>query len=89
MGLDQFIIVGRETIYVVVLAIGPLLVAALAVGVFMGIIQAATSINEQTLAFVPKLLVVIGIFMLAGPFLFSTVTGFFQTIFTEIGRVGR
>jgi|APCry1669188879_1035177.scaffolds.fasta_scaffold29506_2 flagellar biosynthetic protein FliQ len=89
MGLDQFIIVGRETIYVVVLAIGPLLVAALAVGVFMGIIQAATSINEQTLAFVPKLLVVIGIFMLAGPFMFSTVTGFFQTIFTEIGRVGR
>jgi flagellar biosynthetic protein FliQ len=89
MGLDQFIIVGRETIYVVVMAIGPLLIAALAVGVFMGIIQAATSINEQTLAFVPKLLVVIGIFMLAGPFMFSTVTGFFQTIFTEIGRVGR
>ena len=89
MGLDQFIIVGRETIYVVVLTIGPLLVVALAVGVFMGIIQAATSINEQTLAFVPKLLVVIGIFMLAGPFMFSTVTGFFQTIFTEIGRVGR
>ena len=89
MGLDQFIIVVRETIYVVVLTIGPLLVAALAVGVFMGIIQAATSINEQTLAFVPKLLVVIGIFMLAGPFMFSTVTGFFQTIFTEIGRVGR
>ena len=89
MGLDQFIIVGRETIYVVVMAIGPLLVAALAVGVFMGIIQAATSINEQTLAFVPNLLVVIGIFMLAGPFMFSTVTGFFQTIFTEIGRVGR
>ena len=74
MGLDQFIIVGRETIYVVVLAIGPLLVAALAVGVFMGIIQAATSINEQTLAFVPKLLVVIGIFMLAGPFMFSTAS---------------
>ena len=89
MGLDQFIIVGRETISVVVMAIGTLLVAALAVGVFMGIIQAATSINEQTLAFVPKLLVVIGIFMLAGPFMFSTVTGFFQTIFTEIGRVGR
>jgi flagellar biosynthetic protein FliQ len=89
MGLDQFIIVGRETIYVVVMAIGPLLIAALAVGVFMGIIQAATSINEQTLAFVPKLLVVIAIFMLAGPFMFSTVTGFFQTIFTEIGRVGR
>ncbi len=89
MGLDQFIIVGRETIYVVVMSIGPLLIAALAVGVFMGIIQAATSINEQTLAFVPKLLVVIGIFMLAGPFMFSIVTGFFQTIFTEIGRVGR
>ena len=89
MGLDQFIIIGRETIYVVVMAIGPLLIAALAVGVFMGIIQAATSINEQTLAFVPKLLVVIAIFMLAGPFMFSTVTGFFQTIFTEIGRVGR
>jgi flagellar biosynthetic protein FliQ len=55
----------------------------------MGIIQAATSINEQTLAFVPKLLVVIGVFVIAGPFMLSTVTGFFQTVFTEIGRVTR
>ena len=42
MGLDQFIIVGRETVLVIVMATGPVLVAALAVGVFMGIIQAAT-----------------------------------------------
>ena len=89
MGLDQFIIVGRETIYVVVMAIGPLLIAALAVGVFMGIIQAATSINEATLAFVPKLIVVGLVLVLAGPFMISTMTGFFQTIFSEIGRVNR
>ena len=89
MGLDQFIIVGRETVLVIVMATGPVLVAALAVGVFMGIIQAATSINEQTLAFVPKLLVVIGVFVIAGPFMVNTVTGFFQTVFTEIGRVTR
>ena len=89
MDIAAVVDLGHQALWMIVLISAPLLGVSLAVGLFIGIIQAATSINEQTLAFVPKLLVVIGIFMLAGPFMFSTVTGFFQTIFTEIGRVGR
>jgi len=79
----------RQALWMTMIISGPLLAVGLIVGLVVGIFQAATSINEQTLAFVPKLLVVIGVFVIAGPFMLSTVTGFFQTVFTEIGRVTR
>ena len=51
--------IGREALWVVVLVAGPLLLTALAVGLLIGVIQAATSINEVTLSFIPKLLAVV------------------------------
>jgi len=89
MDIAAVVDLGHQALWMIVLISAPLLGVSLAVGLFIGIIQAATSINEQTLAFVPKLLVVIGVFVIAGPFMLSTVTGFFQTVFTEIGRVTR
>ena len=67
----------------------PVLLAGLVIGLIVGIFQAATSINEATLAFVPKLIIVGIVLVLAAPFMISTMTGFFQTVFTEIGRVNR
>ena len=46
---------GRSTLWAIVLISSPLLLVALAVGLFIGVIQAATSINEATLSFIPKL----------------------------------
>lgn len=89
MPYEQFIAVGHETLLSTVLTVTPILLAGLIIGLIVGVFQAATSINEATLAFVPKLIVVGVVLVLAGPFMISTMSGFFQTIFTEIGRVNR
>jgi flagellar biosynthesis protein FliQ len=86
---EQFIAIGRETIYSTVLTVTPILLAALAAGLLIGIFQAATSINEATLAFVPKLLIVGLVLALSAPFMISTLTSYFQTIFIEVGKVNR
>ncbi len=89
MPYEQFIAIGHETLLSTVLTVTPVLLGGLVIGLIVGIFQAATSINEATLAFVPKLIVVGLVLVLAGPFMISTMSGFFQTIFTEIGRVNR
>ena len=47
---------GREAVWVVILVAGPVLLAALAAGLIIGVLQAATSVQEMTLSFIPKLL---------------------------------
>lgn len=89
MDYQNFVMVGRETLISVLYTIGPALIAALVIGLIIGVFQAATSINEATLTFVPKLVIVIGVLALSAPFMIATIGGFFQTIFNEIGRVGR
>jgi flagellar biosynthetic protein FliQ len=66
------------------MAAGPVLGAALAVGLVIGVIQAATSINEQTLSFVPKLVIVLGVFALLSGYVLSGLTDYFAYIFEEI-----
>lgn len=89
MPYQQFAMVGRETLQSVLFTVGPVLIAALAVGLVIGMVQAATSINEATLTFVPKLVVVAVVLALSGPFMVTTISNFFQSVFTEIARVGR
>ena len=55
MDYQPFILIGRETLISVLFTIGPALIAALVIGLIIGVFQAATSINEATLTFVPKL----------------------------------
>jgi flagellar biosynthetic protein FliQ len=55
----------------------------------IGVFQAATSINEASLTFVRKLLVIGGVLALSAPFMISTLSGFFVTIFSEIAKVSR
>ena len=61
----------RLAFWNVVLAAGPILGIALAIGLLIGIIQAATSINEMTLSFVPKLVFVLGGFALLSSFMLT------------------
>ena len=89
MQYAQFIGIGREMVQIVLWTIGPTLAASRLVGILIGIFQAATSINEATLTFVPKLIVITGVLALSAPFMISTLTGFFQTVFSEIARVNR
>lgn len=71
----------------IVLMAGPVLGVALAVGLVIGIIQAATSINEMTLSFVPKLVIVLGAMALMSGFMLTQMTDYFAFIFGEIGAI--
>lgn len=89
MHYQQFAMVGRETLQSVLFTVGPVLIAALLVGLLIGMVQAATSINEATITFVPKLVVVAIVLALSGPFMMTTISNFFQSVFIEIARVGK
>jgi flagellar biosynthetic protein FliQ len=80
---------GRQALWMTMLISAPLLGVALVVGLIIGIFQAATSINEATLTFVPKLVVVVGVLALSAPFMISTASGFFAFVFSEVSRVNR
>ena len=65
----------------ILMTAGPVLAIALAVGLLVGIIQAATSINEATLSFVPKLAVVLLTMALASGFMMTPLTDYFTHVF--------
>ena len=72
----------------IIIVAGPILVVALSVGLFIGLIQAATSINEMTLIFVPKLFIVLLTMSLMATFTITQMTDYFSYIFDEISRKG-
>ena len=75
---------GRESLWTAVLVASPLLGMALAVGLLVGIIQAATSIQEMTLSFIPKLGMMIFTLVIFGSWQISIMVDFFQRIFERI-----
>jgi len=63
--------------------------AALAVGLFVGVIQAATQIQEMTLSFIPKLLILVVVLFVLGPWMLRIIVTFSQRLFMDIpGLVG-
>ena len=72
----------------IILASGPVLLIALAIGLFIGIFQAATSINEMTLSFVPKVIVVLVGIAFLGNFFMVGLSDYFSFIFDQISGVG-
>lgn len=73
---DVAIDIGRQAMEVTALLAAPLLLSALAVGLLIGMLQAATQINEMTLTFVPKLIVVALVLNFAGPAMLETMLGY-------------
>lgn len=78
-----------KMLWVTALAAAPVLLAALAVGLVIGIVQAATSVNEQTLTFVPKLAVTALVLVVFGGAMIGLVSDFTEEIFAEIARGGQ
>ena len=72
----------------IIITAGPVLAIALAIGLLIGLIQAATSIQEMTLSFVPKLFVVLGSLALFASFGISSMTDYFMFVFEEISLKG-
>jgi flagellar biosynthetic protein FliQ len=81
---ETVLTIGRGALEVVVLLAAPLLVMALLVGLFIGVFQAATQINEMTLSFIPKLLAVALAIMVAGPWMLSLLVNYTQRLYTSI-----
>jgi flagellar biosynthetic protein FliQ len=75
---------GRHAMEITLLISAPLFIAALATGLVVSIFQAATSINEATLSFVPKLLVTFFTLLLAGPWMISLMTSYMRQLIESI-----
>ena len=67
---------GQHALYVAILVAAPLLLTALAVGLLVGVIQAATQINETTLSFIPKLIAMATVGLITGPWMLRTLVQF-------------
>ena len=74
----------REAITTVLLSAAPLLLVAIVVGLIISIFQATTQINEQTLAFVPKIVAVMLSLLLFSGFIFSTIGGFVTRLYASL-----
>lgn len=81
--------IGRQAVEVTLLISAPLFIAALATGLLISIFQAATQINEATLSFVPKLIVVFVTLIVAGPWMITVLTDYMQRLYGNIpGIIG-
>ncbi|AII86324.1 flagellar biosynthesis protein FliQ [bacterium] len=79
----------RLAFWQIIMTAGPVLGVALAIGLLVGVLQAATSINEMTLSFVPKLILVLTTIALLSGLMMTQMSNYFAFIFQEISLVGR
>ncbi|MBB4619105.1 MULTISPECIES: flagellar biosynthesis protein FliQ [Sphingomonas] len=84
MDADYFLTIANQTMWVLALAAAPILVPALLAGLILGMVQAATSINEQTLTFVPKLVVVALSILIFGGLILGLLSDFTVQMFERI-----
>ena len=79
----------EDAFWQIIISAGPVLIVALAIGLLIGIIQAATSINEMTLSFVPKLVLVLLTLALIANFMLTGLSDYFAFIFDQIAAIGQ
>jgi flagellar biosynthetic protein FliQ len=81
---ETVVTVGRQALELTLLLSAPLLLTALAVGLIVGIFQAATSINEMTLSFIPKLLAMAAVLALTGPWMIRSLVEYSRGLIENI-----
>ena len=79
----------EDAFWQIIISAGPVLIVALGIGFLIGIIQAATSINEMTLSFVPKLVLVLLTLALIANFMLTGLADYFAFIFDQIASIGQ
>ena len=79
--------IGREALLVTATIAGPMLLVALVVGLLIGIVQAATSINEMTLSFIPKLVALVLVLYLFGSWQITVLTDFASRLIERIAGI--
>ncbi len=89
MNADTVIDLSQQALMVIVMLAAPMLLSALAIGLLIGMFQAATSINEMTLSFIPKLLILVISIMIAGPWMLQLILNFTRDLYMSIpGLIG-
>jgi flagellar biosynthesis protein FliQ len=81
---DSVIVIGQQALVVTAMLSAPLLLAALAAGLVIGMFQAATQINEVTLSFIPKLLVLAAALYLGGGWMLKIIVGYSESLIRSI-----
>ena len=81
---ETVVTIGQQALWVTMMIAGPLLGSALAVGLLVGMFQAATQINEMTLSFIPKLLVLVLALVVAGPWMLTVIMNFTTQLMQQI-----
>ena len=88
MTLEQVTALLHETIRIALLLSAPVLATAMITGLVISVLQAATQVNEQTLSFVPKIILTLAVFALMFPWIMQTLVDFAGSVFVEVGRRG-
>jgi len=76
--------IGQQALWVTMLLAAPLLLSALAIGLLVGMFQAATQINEQTMSFIPKLMILVIALRVAGPWMLTIIMNFTRQLVEQI-----
>jgi flagellar biosynthesis protein FliQ len=84
MSPENAMTIGRQAIEITFMLSAPLLLAALVTGLIVSIFQAATQINEMTLSFIPKLLVMFLVMIIAGPWMLTIMMDYMQQLYSGI-----
>ncbi len=85
MTVEAVLDVAIDTIWTIIITSAPLLLISLIVGLVVSIFQAVTSIQEQTLTFVPKILAIFICILIFGSFILNTIVGFMTELWSSFG----
>ncbi|ODA42509.1 flagellar biosynthesis protein FliQ [Desulfosporosinus sp. BG] len=88
MSQNQVLYMAKEAVGTVLLVGGPILGMSLLVGLLVSIFQAMTQIQEQTLSFIPKVVAVVAILLMLGPWMLSVLTAYTTNLLTQLVTFG-
>ncbi len=83
MSIDDVTMITREALYTIVITAAPVLVVSLVVGLIVSIFQTITSIQEQTLTFVPKILSIFAVLILLGHWMLNNMVGYMSSLWAD------
>lgn len=84
---DMVIKLAEQSIYTIIIIAAPMLLIALGVGLLVSVFQAMTQIQEQTLAFIPKILAVFISLVVFGPWMLATLLDYTRNLFQSLPRI--
>jgi flagellar biosynthetic protein FliQ len=84
MSQNEVLFLAKEALTTALLVGGPVLLVSLLVGLLVSIFQAMTQIQEQTLSFIPKIIAIIAVMLLLGPWMLNVLTGYTGNLLSQL-----